>query len=107
MPSHTPAERAKEPSERSQRTPQGAAKEKDGKITTAGRLALPRSKFALPPSPEEKRRGIKGRFPIHDEAHARNALARVAQFGTEAEREKVSAAVRRSFPGIIQKAGGR
>jgi len=52
---------------------------------------------------EEKRRGIAGRYPIHDEAHARNALARVSQFGTTDEKAKVRAAVKREFPDIEQK----
>jgi hypothetical protein len=56
-----------------------AAHERDHHITTAGRRSLKASKFALPPSPEEKRRGIKGRLPIDTLARARNALARAAQ----------------------------
>lgn len=80
----------------------GTAKEKEGKITTAGRVALPRAKFALPPRDEEKRRGIKGRFPIDTEARARNALARAAQTLSPAEEAKVRRAVAREFPGIEQ-----
>ena len=74
--------------------------EKDGRITTSGRKALPSGKFALPPGPDEKRRGIGGRFPIDTEARARNALARVSQFGTPSEKQTVRAAVRRAFPDI-------
>lgn len=40
------------------------------------------------------------KYPIPDKAHARNALARVAQHGTEEEQKKVRAAVRTRFPGI-------
>ena len=76
--------------------------EKNGKITTAGRLSLPPQKFALPPGAEEKRRGVKGRYPIYDEAHARNALARVSQNGTPAEQDMVKRAVAREYPGIEQ-----
>lgn len=50
-------------------------KERDGKITTAGRLVLRREQFALPPGPEEKRRGIKGRLPI-------DGFGDLCQFGT-------------------------
>jgi len=39
-------------------------------------------------------------YPIPDENHARNALARVAQYGTAAEKAAVQAAVRRKFPKI-------
>lgn len=56
-----------------------AAHERDHHITTRGRRALEREQFALPPGPEEKRRGIKGRLPIDTVARARNALARAAQ----------------------------
>lgn len=56
-----------------------AEHERDHHITTSGRRALTPSQFALPPGPEEKRRGIKGRLPIDTLARARNALARAAQ----------------------------
>ena len=85
-----------------------APKEKEGRITPAGRKALPKTKFALPPGPEEKRRGIEGRFPIDTAARARNALARAAQ-GVEAgtlsstEAATVRQAVARAFPDIEQR----
>jgi len=56
-----------------------ATSERDHHITTAGRLILRADQFALPPGPEEKRRGIKGRLPIDTLKRARNALARAAQ----------------------------
>lgn len=56
-----------------------AAKERDHHITTHGRQLLRASQFALPPTPEETRRGIKGRLPIDTLPRARNALARAAQ----------------------------
>jgi len=59
-------------------------------LTKNKRSALGQSQFALP----------KRRYPIPDASHARNALARVAQDGTLAEKAQVSAAVRRKFPGI-------
>lgn len=40
------------------------------------------------------------KYPIPNKAHARNALARVAQHGTTAEQKKVIAAVRKRFPSI-------
>lgn len=60
-------------------------------LTTRARKALPRGTFAIP----EKRA-----YPIPDEAHARNALARVAQYGTPDEQARVRAAVTRRFPKI-------
>lgn len=60
------------------------------KLTTARRKALPASTFALPGR----------RYPVPDASHARNALARVSQHGTSAEKAKVRATVHRRFPGI-------
>lgn len=57
-------------------------------LTTATRNKLPTSAFAIPPD----------RYPIHDLAHARNALSRVAQNGTPEEQRKVRAAVYRKYP---------
>lgn len=41
-------------------------------------------------------------YPIHDEAHARNALARVSQFGSAEEKAAVRRAVAKRYPGIAQ-----
>jgi len=60
-------------------------------LTARKRKGLARTSFAIP-----ERRA----YPIHDKAHARNALARVAQHGTPAEKRRVRAAVARKFPGI-------
>lgn len=60
------------------------------KLTAATRKAIPTSKFAL---------GGR-RYPIEDASHARNALARVSQFGTASEKSKVRSAVHRRFPTI-------
>lgn len=60
------------------------------KLTTGRRNALPESTFALPGR----------RYPIEDANHARNALARVAQHGTTAEKATVRARVHRRYPGI-------
>ena len=72
---------------------QGPQMAKGGHMTAAERHALPKSDFALPGE----------RYPVNDEAHARNALARVAQHGTPSEQERVRAAVHRKFPGIGKK----
>ncbi len=60
------------------------------KLTAAQRKNIPAKDFALP----------GGRYPIEDKAHARNALARVAQHGTPAEKAAVKAKVHRKFPAI-------
>ena len=61
-------------------------------LTTKSRAALSDSDFALP--------GRK--YPIHDKVHAQNALARVSQFGTEAEKATVRAKVHARYPGMGQ-----
>ena len=40
------------------------------------------------------------KYPIEDMNHARNALARVSQNGSPAEKEKVRAAVDRKYPSL-------
>ena len=68
-----------------------AALEKFGKsLTTAGREHIKKKNFAL--SGE--------RYPIHDEAHARNALARVSQYGSPEEKTQVRAKVHAKYPSI-------
>lgn len=69
------------------------ARAKGGRLTAAERHALPEKDFAL--SGE--------RYPIEDANHARNALARVEQYGTPAEKAEVRAAVHRKYPGIGRK----
>ncbi len=63
-------------------------------LSTKKRKKLSKKEFALPG---------KRKYPIPDKAHARNALARVAQYGTPAEQKKVKAAVKRRFPSVGQK----
>lgn len=62
-------------------------------LSPKARKALPKSAFAIP----EKAPG-PGSYPIHDEAHARNALSRVAQHGNPSERSRVRKAVSRRYP---------
>jgi hypothetical protein len=66
-------------------------------LTAKARKHIKPGNFALP----------GGRYPIHDAAHARNALARVSQHGTGAEQQKVKAAVRRKYPGISVGGNGK
>lgn len=62
------------------------------KLTAAKRKHLPSSTFA----------GPDRSYPINDMSHARNALARVSQFGTHDLKAKVRAAVHKKFPDIKQ-----
>jgi hypothetical protein len=66
-----------------------------GLLTTKKRNALPSSDFAI----------AGRRYPVEDPNHARNALARVAQHGSESEKEEVKRKVHAKFPGIGQKKG--
>lgn len=59
------------------------------RLTAKERNALPKSSFAIP----EQRA-----YPIHNESHARDALARVAANGTPDEKRRVRAAVHRRYP---------
>ena len=63
------------------------------KLTAAQRNALPRSDFAQP---------SKRKYPINDRSHARNALARVSQHGTAAEKRKIRRKVAERYPSIHQ-----
>lgn len=65
------------------------------KLSSKARKALPKDDFAIP---------SQRAYPIEDEAHARNALARVAQHGTPAQVAEVRAAVHKKFPGIKTRA---
>lgn len=61
------------------------------KLSTAARNALPSSAFAIPETRE---------YPIHDEDHAHAALSMVAQHGTDSQKKRVKAAVRKKYPSI-------
>jgi hypothetical protein len=63
-------------------------------LTSKKRKSIPKKSFA---EPKERK------YPIEDKAHARNALARVAQFGSTAEKKKVKAAVKKKYPEIGKK----
>ena len=60
-----------------------------GVLTIKQRNNLPDSAFAIP---EERK------YPIHDKNHARAALARVAEFGTPEEKERVRKAIANRYP---------
>jgi hypothetical protein len=61
------------------------------KLTAKARNSLKTSTFAIPG---------KRAYPLPDKSHARNALARVSQFGSSEEKAKVRSAVARKYPGI-------
>lgn len=65
-------------------------------LTTKERNRIPKGRFGLPG---------KRAYPIPDAAHARNALARAAQFASPGERSEIQRNVHRLYPGI--KVGGK
>ena len=60
-------------------------------LTTQQRNKMKSSTFAIPG---------ERKYPVNDIAHARNALARVAQHGTPEEKKKVIAKVCGKFPNL-------
>lgn len=75
------------------------------RLTTKGRDKLPKSDFALPGRGAGPKGKGAGSYPIPNASHARNALARVSQHGTAAEKATVRRKVEAKFPGIA--VGGR
>jgi hypothetical protein len=71
------------------------------KLTTAKRNSLSSSTFALPGR----------RYPINDEAHARNALARGSQHASPSELATIRRKVHAKYPSIsvagLHKAAGK
>lgn len=61
------------------------------RLTAKGRKRMKSTSFAIPG---------KRAYPIHTKNHARNALARVSQHGTAAQKKQVRAAVKRKYPSI-------
>ena len=65
------------------------------KLTAKARKKIPTKNFAL----------AGRRYPIEDASHARNALARVSQYGTPSEKARVRAKVHAKYPSMGKKAG--
>ena len=61
------------------------------KLRGKARRRLPKKSFALPG---------KRNYPIHDRAHAANALSRVSQHGTTSQKRAVRSAVCRRYPSM-------
>ena len=64
------------------------------KLTAKKRKKLSKTSFAIP---EDRA------YPIHDEAHARNAISRVQTFGTPQEKSRVFGAISRKFPALAKR----
>lgn len=68
------------------------------RLTTNQRKAIPKNNFALPSTRSSS--GGKGGYPINDANHARDALSRVSQFGSAAQKATVRAKVKAKYPTI-------
>lgn len=66
-------------------------------LTEASRDKIKKKNFAEPG---------KKKYPIEDESHARNALARVSQFGSSSEKAEVRSKVHSKYPDIGEKSAG-
>lgn len=60
------------------------------RLTAAQRKKLPASSFA----------GPNRSYPVNDASHARNALARVSQFGSPSQKKAVRSKVAKRYPNI-------
>lgn len=69
-------------------------------LTAAGRDKIKQKNFAIPAGKSDTG---EGKYPIHDATHARNALSRVEQHGTPAEKAKVFAAIVKKYPELAQR----
>jgi hypothetical protein len=69
-------------------------------LSAADRRKMPSGEFALPGHGEGPGGKGAGAYPIPDEAHARNALARGAQHASSAELATIKRKVHEKFPGI-------
>jgi hypothetical protein len=63
------------------------------KLTTKKRKHLKKSDFCI-------FKDGKGFYPIQDENHAKNALSRVSEYGTDEEKATVRAKVKKRYPNL-------
>jgi len=75
-------------------SPKRTSSASPGKLTYKEKKELPDSEFAIP---------ADRKYPIENEAHARNALARVSRFGNSEEQQQVCKAVEKRYPEIHSK----
>lgn len=80
---------------------------KKGWLSAKERQAMPSSDFALPGKGSGPKGAGADSYPIPDASHARNALSRVAQYGSSAQKAAVRAKVHSKFPSIGERAAKR
>ncbi len=71
-----------------------------GRLTAGERQRMPKSDFALPGKGKGPKGAGAGSYPIEDRSHAVNALARVSQHGSSAQKAAVRAKVHAKYPDI-------
>jgi hypothetical protein len=69
-------------------------------ISKAKRESLPKSDFGVPSKAKGEAKGKPGNYPIDTSKRARNALSRVSQHGTPAEKASVRSRVKKNYPDI-------
>ena len=74
-------------------------------ISKAKRESLPKSKFGVPSKAKGAAKGEPGNYPIDTKKRAANALSRVSQHGTPAEKAQVRSRVAKAYPSIEQSKG--
>lgn len=72
------------------------------KKTFKANTPAPADSYAVPASSPVGGKGV-AKYPINTMARARNAMARVSQYGTPAEKSMVHAAVKRKYPALAKR----
>lgn len=66
------------------------------KLTPKGRKELPKKDFAIPKTKS---------YPVENKSHAKDALSRVSEFGSPAQKAEVREKVAKKYPGMEKKKG--
>ena len=77
-----------------------------GKLDAKQREDMPKKEFAIPSDKNKDNPEGKGAYPIPDEAHAKDALARVSANGTPKEKQEVAEKVHTEYPEIDKEKKG-
>lgn len=73
-----------------------------GVLSARQKKQISAKNFAIPPRGKSEK-AESGHYPIPDISHARNALARVSQFGSSGDQTKVRSKVHTKFPSLGKK----
>lgn len=70
-----------------------------GKLTAAGRKAVPASKTGLPGKRTKKGGAVSGSYPMPDKKHAAVAKSFAARYASPAQRKKIDAKANKILKG--------